>query len=267
MDAKEEKNLVGSVWEWVRGHWLEFAALVFSATRTFDIVQATAPAAWLPWAGIGIMEGGYIFWKGRLSDAKTANQRNTAVVASISTWVVIMLTICADAVWQASLHQFFAIGSMPPWASTVAVYAISGIAAIHVLLFWFYDYSDPDQQLKRDYLRMRRTIDQDQKRALLDMQQAEMEARVRGWKRVMSKAGQVFGEAQFREDFQRRFGVYPEDLDRPSLAAAAGTVKVDGAAGSNGKVAGSTPLNVDAGRQNYNADVPVVANPTRQRKA
>ncbi len=201
MQDETKPSAFERAWDSITGHWLEIACLAFSATRTYDIVSATAPAVWLPPAGVAIMEGAWIFWTGRVEHARNKEQRTLAIGALVLTWITIGLTIAADAAWQASRRGFFGISQLPPWADAVAVYSIVIVAMLHIAAFGAYRQYDPEHQLNLQEHEDERNLLHEARRVQLDMRRTQQNARLRGWKREMSHAGALFGEQEFNEEF------------------------------------------------------------------
>lgn len=214
MQQETKPSTFERAWETIKGHWLELACLAFSATRTYDIVGATAPAVWLPAAGVAIMEGAWLFWSGRQEQARNKEQRSLAIAAMVLTWVTIGMTIAADAAWQASRRGFFGITNLPPWADAVAVYSIVAVAMLHIALFGAYRQFDPEHQLNLQERKAERELAHESRRVELEMRSTQQAARLRGWRREMSRIGAVFGEQDFNEEFNRRYKMYPRDVDR-----------------------------------------------------
>ena len=208
------ENAFDRLGNWLSQRWLELVCLAISATRTYDIVGGTSPAVYIPAASVGIMEGGWVFWNVRLVKARNSEQMYIASGAIVLTWIIIGLTVAADAVWIASKHSLFNIGTMPPWASNVAVFSVVIVAMLHIALIGFYQYFDPIARQNREHEQQVRLIEQEESAVMLERDRLQMEARVRGWKGEISRVGDLEGQIDFREQFRNRYGYYPEDMPR-----------------------------------------------------
>lgn len=282
LNDKQEarQDWFASAWGWLMRSWLEVGALAFTSTRTYDIVALTSPAAWLPWVGIVIMELAWFFWRYQVAHAKSKEQTKVGWIGAGLTLTTIILTVLADAAWQASLRGVFGITSMPAWASTVSLYGIALLSVAHVLLIWLYAGFDPDVLLAQMYQKQKRELRHTKKQALLEMARQQTEAETAGWKRVMSKAAPVFGEQRFREAYHKAYGMYPEDTERlPKFTGtSAQGVASNGTAGTSKKSDDAGALVVSSGTAPVFAkDVPVIqldtgkvtgngSNPTRRQR-
>lgn len=206
--------------QFIGSHILEFGLLTFTATRTFDIVSATSPTdmKWLPWAGIAIMEGAYIWWRRQQDHLKNDAQTWEARIAVGITWIALGITAAADAAWQASERGLLGSFEMPEWAKMVAVYSVVFAAMIHLLLIWLYRESDPDVELKRQHNSKQRKIAHESRMADLETERQIKAAEVRAKKRMAPRIGAVQGYENFATQFREQFGRDPEEV-YPELAA------------------------------------------------
>lgn len=222
MENKTDKidNGWANFFKSIGAHILEIGLLTFTATRTFDIVDATSPKdmKWLPYAGIAIMEGAYIWWRWQQDHLKNDAQTWMSRIAVGITWIALGFTAAADAAWQASERGLLGAFQMPEWAKMVAIYSVVFAAMIHLLLIWLYREADPDVDLNRKHNQEQRQIDHDSRMADLETKRQIKAQEVRAKKRMAPRIGAVQGYENFAAQFRKEYGRDPDEV-YPELAA------------------------------------------------
>lgn len=167
-------------------NWITIVVLVLSATQTFTLVDYFAPewAIWLPFVGVAMMEGGFLYWKWREMEADAADgsiddvekneqekKANFMVYVTLGMSVVTMLAGALLEVGQSALSQYLSAPGMTAFMGWIAITGIFVLAGLHLFMDWQYHRTDPDVKMAREHRAAMRKAGRQQ---LMAQQQAEI---------------------------------------------------------------------------------------------
>lgn len=201
-------------------HWMTVVILCVSATQTFYLVDIFNPewAAWLPFLGVCLMEGGYLYWRWREYEADPLDVQgkgNSNKQEEIANWMVYItlassgFTMIAGAFLEIANADVQIFLSDPGFANMMGLFAIALIfllAVAQLYADWQYRRYDPDAVLAREYRKAERELDRERWKADHEGQKIVMRGRNQRLSAMYSEKGEGIGARQAEAEFNAKNG-------------------------------------------------------------
>jgi hypothetical protein len=216
MDAMTEaKKTLERLGRYIVDHWITVIILGVSSTQTYYLVNLFAPkyASWLPALGVGLMEGGFLYWRWReyeadpIDDGKINTNKqefiaNIMVYATLFASVVTMLAGAALEIANSDLAYILTIPNMDNLLGMFAIAFIFLLAGAHLFADWQYRKHDPDGAQERAYREQTRLLARQKREADIEGQKIVLAGRNAELKRRYSEQGAEIGRGQASAEFE-----------------------------------------------------------------
>lgn len=197
-------------------HWMTVVILGVSATQTYYLVSTFAPAwaAWLPWLGVCLMEGGYLYWRWREYEAdpiddgkKNTNKQeeiaNIMVYLTLGSSVLTMLAGATLEIGQSDMAYLLqTIPNLSTYLGLFAVVCIFVLAGGHLYADWQYRRNDPDAIMERNFREEQRKLTRDRRSADIEGEKIILNGRNEEIRRLYGANGTNMGKTKAAEEFE-----------------------------------------------------------------
>ena len=210
------KNKAFDFGRYLADHWITVIILGVSSTQTYYLVSTFSPdwASWLPLLGVGLMEGGYLYWRWReyesdpldLQGKGVSNKQegiaNIMVYLTLGASVLTMLAGAALEVANSDIAFILAIPDMEMYLGLFAVTCIFLLAGGHLYADWQYRRNDPDAVMERNFREESRKLTRDRRRADIDGEKIILNGRNEELRRLYGANGANMGKNKAAEEFE-----------------------------------------------------------------
>lgn len=218
MDTLEKvKNSAFDFGRYLLDHWMTVVILGVSATQTYYLVSTFSPdwALWLPILGVGLMEGGFLYWRWREYEADPLDIQGKGVsnsqegIANAMVYLTLfasVLTMLAGATLEianSDLAFILTIPDMETYLGLASVIAIFLLAGGHLYADWQYRRNDPDAVMERGFREDVRKLERDRRKANIEGEKIVMDGRNNELRRLYNANGENIGKGKASDEFER----------------------------------------------------------------